>query len=127
MNNTNKTTVEPMVHLVNCQHGVYNYHVLSTNYIDNLCVYLGDGKYQLLSEFISNNLEYNEETIETIFNPENEGYCENIDHIERSYPLHILNSDNGLYYRVECIEGDLWAIHPEAEYCEEEDTYTLEN
>ena len=124
MNNTNKTTIEPMAHLVNCQHGVYNYQILLSNYSDNIYV-LGPKGYMLFTDFLNWCADYPNDTIDTIFNPDNEDYCENIDHIEWAYPLHILNSDDGLYYRVECIEGDLWAIHPEAEYCEEEDTYKL--
>ena len=97
----NKEEVQTL--LVNSANGIYAFHTLATNYD----LYSQEG------------IQYNKEVMIRDFNPDNEDYCDNVCYIEQD--LYV--KEEGKLYRVESIEGDIWAINPAAEYCCEFDSY----
>src|SRR5574340_480436 len=115
---------EPMGHLVSSQNGVYCYHVLAKNF--PLFVGFTGGKKQELSDFLLNNSDVMGAayTLETVFNPDNPGWCENIDYLER-LGLFVQSAMDETFWRIESIEGDIWAINPCAEWDDEADNYVV--
>ena len=94
---------ETMVHLVNSAHGIYTYYVLACNYT--------------LTDDMGGRLESCKED----FNPDTcEEWMDSIDYDEPHVQMSV--GDN---WRVESIEGDLYAINPSAEWDEERGEYVL--
>lgn len=109
---------EPMILLVDSHHGIYCWHILATNYADSLYIDREGGCYDLFSDTITDI----DETIETVFHPDNAEWCENINWYQ--YELCIRHS-SGEYWRIAQIEGDIWAIHPHATWDEDADTWVI--
>lgn len=112
--------------LVNNQHGIYTYHVLATNFP----LFVSDGfvtnsNYIPLKEWLAHREDMANETIETAFHPDNEESVENIEYCAYHNILAVQNEKTGDFWRVESIDGDIWAINPHAEYDEELETYVL--
>ena len=112
-----------MEHLVSDQNGVYCYHVLAKNF--PLFVEYQQGIKTELSDFLLNNSDIMgaHYTKDTVFHPDTAEWCENLEYLENLGLF--VRADNGDYWRIESIEGTIWAINPKAEWNEEEDTYTL--
>ncbi len=106
------TTPEPMIHLVSCQHGIYNWYVLFNNHLANLYI-----DHIPLAAYLAKQ----EETIKSV-HPDTPDYLDQIEWLE-SHGLRIKNDVDGLLYTIWECEGDLWAIHPAAEWDEAEETY----
>ena len=110
-----------MILLIDGASGIYSYHELINNYP----LYLENGVIDKNGNVeyikIENRLEGNDCT-EGLFHPDNEEYCDNIDYYE---PLYV-KKDNGEYWRVESIDGDIFAINPKAIWSDTEDCYIME-
>jgi len=106
-----------MYNLVSNQNGIYSYYILAKNYRLFLATGYADGK-PLYTE-------YNEDKAKKDFHPDNEQWCDSIDWAE-NYGLSIKDED-GSFWRVESIEGDIYAINPNAEWDEDEDAYILKD
>lgn len=120
------TEKETMICLVSNQAGIYAANNLIHNFYENL--YLGAIENKTpFNIAICNNVSFESETKETIFNPDNQ-YCDdNIEYCFYNIGLLILNNDDNLYYRIEFIEGDIFAIHPNAIWCEETENYIFDD
>jgi hypothetical protein len=59
-------------------------------------------------------------TVKDVFNPD---YCENIEYMDK-LNLSVLN-DSGEYWRIEQVDGDIWAINPRAVWSDENEAYEL--
>lgn len=115
--------------LVDGVRGIYSYDFLIKNYP----IYVFDGKVEGGETYISfvdylkrealNCAECEPRTIEDIFNPENEEFSENISEFE--FSLYV-KGDNGVFYEITSMNGEIFAIHPEAEYDDETETYIID-
>jgi len=103
--------------LVDGHHGIYTYHELARRYP----VFVQEGEeYILLDSKLAKSPEYDAD-LSNVFHPDNDSWCENIDHFS---PLYI-KSDKGEFWLVDSRDGDLFAVHPDAEWNEETETYEL--
>jgi len=101
---------EPMTLLVNSSMGIYAYHDLAVMYR----LFVGN---KTLEEF------FDGESTDRVFHPDNSDWCENIDWAENNGLK--VEDNQGILWRVESIDGDIWAIHPDAEWHEEDETYLI--
>lgn len=116
---------ETMILLINSATGVYNYHSLILRY--PVLVDVG-GEVIPIANWLCKQTGFEEETLATLFHPDNEHYCDNIEHFDTSQDtLMVKEGGKGLWdwWAVECIEGDIWAINPEADWDEEKNTWVL--
>jgi hypothetical protein len=111
-----------MEYLVNSQNGIYAWDVL----LNNFKVYVNDNKPHELKNWLMNNSDKMDgETIKTLFHPDNEHYCENIEFLNcGAYYLSIIDKQ-GIHWTIDQIDGDIWAIHPMAKWDEDKETYTI--
>lgn len=117
--------------LVNSAHGIYSAQVLaethelffSTNRIAEESVKIGDEYFTPLKVCLEEGFDgFEEETMETFFNPDNEFFCENVDFIQNG--LCVVKVD-GVFWKVDSIDGEFHAIHLDAEWCHEKEEYVL--
>jgi hypothetical protein len=111
--------------LVDCAHGVYAWHSLVTRYP----LFVSDGpatkgKYVPFVEWLTARADMDGETIETVFHPDNEQSCENVEYCAYHNILAVRH-DDGSFWRIEQVEGDIWAINPLAVWNDETDQYEL--
>lgn len=96
--------------------GIYSYNELINRYT----VYseTPDG-YEKFSDRIErdNKALGRADTLETIFNPDNPG------NLLRYFRGKLYVSIEGVFYSVVSIDGDIFAVHPDAIYDPDEDTY----
>lgn len=109
-----------MMLLVDSACGMYAWHRLAINY--PLFVNDGNGM-ESLTDWLFRRADMDGETIETVFNPDNEQSYETIEYLEFHNGLYVLNGESGEHWRVEQIEGDIWAIAPNDVWCEETNTW----
>jgi hypothetical protein len=111
----------PMVQLVDCATGIYNWHSLATRF--PLYVF-SDKNEGLLDAWLMNHSDSMDGvTTETVFHPDTKDFT--LEYLTYGpYTLRVLNDDLEYWHVVE-IEGTLWAINPLAEWNEAEDTYTF--
>lgn len=100
--------------LVDSCHGVYTWHNLASRYP----LFVGN-KHIPLAEYLLTSMP--DETIETVFHPDNPQWCENIDYMNYIY----VQNNDGTFWLVQQDE-DIWAINPEAVWSEEEEDYIIE-
>ena len=117
---------EPMELLVDNHAGVYSYHNLAQQYP----LYVTDEvitgyRYIDLATYLSRRADMEGETLETVFHPENEEWCENVEYLQ-SHNILAVQADNGDYWTVDAIDGDLWAINPKAVWDASAKTYIVE-
>lgn len=113
---------EPTVILVDCCHGIYAAHNLLQRYGDRL--YIDDYEPTPIEKWLKEDNESHStnETIDSIFNPDNESYCDNIDWL---FDRLLILSTSGEYWRVEWREGDIIAVHPDSVWSEEIDGWIM--
>ena len=117
---------EPMELLVDNHAGVYSYHTLAQQYP----LYVTDEvitgyRYIDLATYLDRRADMEGETIQTVFHPENEEWCENVEYLQ-SHNILAVQADNGDYWTVDAIDGDLWAINPNAVWDDSAETYIME-
>lgn len=104
--------------LVDGHHGIYAYNEL----VRRFTVYVKcHDKYIQLANKLSLDPQWKGVDPSGVFHPDTDGWCENIDWLE---PLFVQGED-GRSWRVESIDGDLWAINPMATWDEDEEAYVL--
>lgn len=87
-------TIEPAIGLVDSHHGIHAQRVLVENYRSNLCDWRGN-------PWLPGDLDY--------LASDDLGAWDDIE-------PYIRNDENGLIYRLDWREGDIIAIHPDAEW-----------
>ncbi len=113
---------DAMVLLVNGAHGIYAWHSLANCY--HLYIDGKDGL-QTLSEWMKGRGDFDNETIETVFHPDNEYWCENIDYLDRT-GLQVKMEGKEMYWNTfQSSDGDIWAVHPDSTWNEDEEAFTL--
>jgi hypothetical protein len=109
--------------LVDCVHGINAWHNLASRYP----LYVQpkhNGPFETFETWLQNNSDIMEgATLQTVFHPDNEDYCENIEYMDK-LNLSVQN-DSGSYWRIEQSEGDIWAINPLAVWSDDLDAYEL--
>ena len=108
--------------LVDGSAGVYAYSSLAKRY--PLFIDSHTGRHTDLAEHLKNDAYIGEESIESVFDPDNEFYCENIDWLTCNNTL-CVKHDNGEYWRVESIDGDIFAVNPKASWNDDIDNYEI--
>ena len=108
--------------LVSCEHGMYAWHSLVTRY--TLFVSDGPEKYVPLHEWLAVRADMDGETLETVFHPDNEQSCENVESCAH-YNILAVRHDDGSFWRIEQGDGDIWAINPQAVWNDETDQYEI--
>jgi hypothetical protein len=113
--------------LVDSAHGVYAWHSLVTRYP----LFVSDGpltrgQYVPFGEWLAARACMVNETIETVFHPDNEESSENIEYCAYNNILAVQNSD-GSFWRIEQGDGDIWAINPLAVWNDETDSYEVQS
>ena len=98
---------EAMQLLVDSHHGIYCWKSLAERYF----LYRDDGT------------QLPQDNMIQAFDPDNEYWCDEVD-CNLNTGLYVMNDDKTLW-RVDQIEGDIWAINPEAEWSEEDETYYM--
>jgi len=111
--------------LVGSATGIYAWHSLAARYP----LFVSDGpitnnKYIPLEDWIERRADMAEETVGTIFNPDNDCSLENIEYCAYHNILAVQNSDNA-FWRIEQTDGDIWAINPEAIFDEATDAWVM--
>lgn len=86
---------EPMKLLVDSHHGVYTYKVLAESY----------------PLFHDNGKPFTKSQVGTLLDVDDEYYWDDVEMLEP-----YVRDNDGKLWRVESIEGDLFAIHPDAEW-----------
>lgn len=105
--------------LVDGHHGVYTYNEL----VQRFTVYVEcHDKYIQLASKLSLDPQWEGVDSSSVFHPDTEDWCENIDELE---PLFVKDED-GRPWRVESVDGDLYAVNPMATWDESEDVYVLD-
>ena len=97
--------------LVDSNRGIYAWHYLATEYPD---IYVrGDKVISKLDNWLINNSDIMEgETIETVFNPDNENWMENVDYLTGgSYVLCLIDDDSQSVDIEQSEHGDIWAAY----------------
>ena len=93
------------IELVDSHHGIYAAHELAC-------------RYPLFGE---SGVEQDREALKAQFHPDNPENCENIEYL---FPrLFVKELESGALWRIEWHEGDIIAVHPEAQWNEEIDGY----
>ena len=110
----------PIMLLVDSAAGIYTYDSLVTRYP----VYVGEDNRKPLAEWLASNPDFLDETVDTVFHPDNEHWCDNIDTIE-NHGLYVQHTESGEFWRVESVDGDIFAVNPAAEWSDETETYIL--
>lgn len=105
----------PRVLLVDGSHGIYAWYNLASRY--TLFLAIARVQDSLTLE------EYDQDAAKLDFHPDNQEWCENIQYAE-SKGLYVQN-DDGTFWRVEQIDGDIWAINPLAEWDDEAGEYVI--
>jgi len=104
MNNDNA-----MEHLVNSQHGVYAWDIL----LNNFEIYVNDNKPHEIKDWLMNNSDIMEgATIKTLFHPDNEHWCDNLDYLNNGSFFLTVMDKNGTHWTIDQFDGDLYAINP---------------
>lgn len=113
--------MDTMQLLIDSHHGIYAYDVLRQSYP----LFIRTVTYEPLETYLAKHRDYfGDEELRSIFHPDNDQWCENIDYLE-SHGLYVQH-ENGSFWPVQSIDGDIWAINPDAEWNDETETYTLE-
>ena len=108
--------------LVDGSAGIYAYHSLVNRYL----VYVfGAHGMQRLSEWMKTRADFDYLDLDNIFHPDNGEWCENIDYLTITESLYVYDTDTHLYWFIESIDGDIWAIHPEAEWNDTSEQWEL--
>jgi hypothetical protein len=122
---TDKSVEFPVIPLIDGARGIYAYNELVSRY--KILVetdFEGRTIYRPLDEYLADyNRAYPEnrpEFPETVFNPKNDIYLENIVDFEDKL---FVRGDDNIYYRIVSDNGDIFAVNPRAEYDENTDTY----
>ena len=111
----------PMVLLVDSHHGIYTHKVLAETYP----LFMAEnGDHIPLLEWMNSRADFDGETLESVFDPDNEDWCENIEYIEYHNQLRVKNG-NGTFWEVQSIDGDIFAINPLAEWDDEMEGYYI--
>jgi len=105
--------------------GIYAYNELVSRY--TVYTYRDIPKeYEKLEDTLKrealNNPEEKPREIDTIFNPDNDEFIENIE----DFTNNLYVSIEGTFYSIESENGDIFATHPDADYEEETDSYFFE-
>lgn len=117
--------------LVNSAHGIYAAKVLAETYelffennrIVDSSVKIKDSYFTPLKDCIENSFDgFEEESVERMFDPENEFFCENVDFIQGGFCRVKINDE---MWSVDTFDGEFFAIHPNAVWCSEKEEYTL--
>ena len=108
--------------LVDSAHGVYAWDSLAKQYP----LYVQPtfkGPYVSFEKWLLNNSDVMDAayTVKDVFNPDNADYCENIEYMDK-LNLSVLNG-SGEYWRIEQVDGDIWAINPRAVWSDENEAY----
>jgi len=107
---SNNTPLEPMELLVDGHHGIYCWQRLATLYAaDRFELTFYDHTPAL--DILANGL----------FDPHTEDYCDNMDWFCDDVTIKL----DGLTYTVEQIDGDIFAVHPDAEWNEYNESYRM--
>ena len=97
--------------LVDGAQGIYAWHSLVT-------------RYELVNKDGEPITEIEGQPLAEAMHPDDENWGENADGLKDRLEARVKGSD-GKLWRIEQIEGDIWAIHPDAEWDETQDTYTV--
>jgi len=115
---------QPVACIINSACGIYAAKALIEIWGEDLYVKVSTKRYQPLFEYIAECNYLNGETKETVFDPENEHFNENLDHLFLNMQLSI-KTETG-YWRTEFIEGDIFAINPDAVWDHEQDQFVMD-
>lgn len=115
---------EPVSFLINSSCGIYGAQALIEIYGQELYVKVTTKRYQPLFEYIEECNYLNGETKETVFDPHNEKFNENLDHLFLNMSLSF-KTEHG-YWPLEMFEGHIVAVNPDAVWDEAEDFYVMD-
>ena len=122
---TDKSVEFPVIPLIDGAAGIYAYNELVSRYkVFVETDFEGRTIYKPIDEYL---IDYGRafpklksESAETVFNPNNDVYLDNIvDFEDRLF----VRGDNRVFYRIVSDNGDIYAVNPRAEYDEKTDTY----
>ena len=84
------------------------------------------GRFEPLADWLINNSDImgDSYTPENVFNPDDPAYCENVEYLSDKMNLSVLSDDNQ-YWKIEQIEGDVWAVNPRAVWSDNDDAYVI--
>lgn len=117
--------------LVNSAHGIYAAEVLSqthellflNNRIVDESVKIGIEYYTPLKNCIEESFDgFEDETLDSIFNPTNDFFNENVDLIQSGLCRVNLN---GEYWMVDTFDGEFYAVHPDAVWDHDKNEYII--
>ena len=104
--------------IVNGAHGVYTWHELATNY--ELFIELDEPT--ILNQWLIGRADMPDGVCE-VFNPDScDDWCDNVNYIDTTEKLLVL-IDGSLFEVFQGESGDIFAIHPDAIYCEDHNMF----
>lgn len=101
--------------------GVFSWNRLVEAYSASLFVENAD-TYIELESYLDGREDYKDESLETVFNPDNHLYCDNIDDLSDKLRLKVGDE----YWKILQEDGDIFAIHQDAIWDEDSGQWILE-